>query len=402
MSRFDSHSRQAGRVRLHKVGVTAAGLGMFAVFALPFASVSRSRIAAGETLTSVGALGPGVLWLLAPWIAVLALSLGDRKGGWQALGRGFAAVAAILSLAWMSGSAAVDSVAQVGQFARYSLGGGVWAAGFAALALVLASRRELGAGTPGGWFVTLAAPAGLVALGFAETYRALGVAAEYRNVAGRFWGAVGQHIWYAAGSILVASVLGVALGIAAHRNQRVASPIFSAVGAFQTIPGLALVGMLVVPLATLANDFPVLRRFGIGGLGWAPLVFALTLYALLAIVRNTYAGLESVPAETVEAGRGMGMTGSQVVRKVKLPIAAPIIFSGIRTASQQTVGNATLGAFVAAGGLGPFIFLGLAQQADDLVVLGSIVLVTLALLVDGVMRGVQRFVTPRHIRKESE
>ncbi len=169
---------------------------------------------------------------------------------------------------------------------------------------------------------------------------------------------------------------------------------------FQTIPGLAMVGILVVPLGALAARYPVLRQFGIGGLGWAPVVVALTLYALLAIVRNTYAGLGSVPEPTVEAGRGMGMSTGQVMRKVQLPLAAPILFSGVRTASQQTIGNATLGAFVAAGTLGAPIFLGFAQQANDLVVLGSVALVALALLVDGALRGVQRALTPVHKRKE--
>jgi len=98
----------------------------------------------------------------------------------------------------------------------------------------------------------------------------------------------------------------------------------------------------------------------------------------------------------------MGMSGRQVMRRVQLPLATPILFSGVRTASQQTIGTATLGAFVAAGTLGAPIFLGFAQQADDLVVLGSITLVGLALLVDGALRGVQQTLTPVHRRKERQ
>lgn len=402
MSRSDTDTSRAGRHRFHKVGATSAGFGMLAIALLSFATVSRSRIATGEPLSSLEALGPlGLAALMAPWILVLLFSAGDRKGGLFALGRGAGAAAVIVALAWSSGMAAVDAVAEVGQFARYSLGGGVWAAGFAALALLLASRRELGTASVAGWAVVLAAPIGLGLLGVAGVYDSLGIAAEYRNVSARFSGAVAQHIWFAAASIGIATVLGVAIGVAAHRNRRVAGPLFALVGSVQTIPGLALVGMLVVPLATLADAYPVLRTVGIGGLGWSPLVIALTLYALLAVVRNTYAGLESVPEHVTDAGRGMGMTGGQLMRRVQMPLARPIVFSGIRTASQQTVGNATLGAFVAAGGLGPFIFLGLAQQANDLVVLGSITLVTLALTVDVVMRGVQRLLDPRQRRKGS-
>jgi len=90
----------------------------------------------------------------------------------------------------------------------------------------------------------------------------------------------------------------------------------------------------------------------------------------------------------------------QLVRRVQMPLAVPVVFSGVRTASQQTVGNATLGAFVAAGGLGPLVFLGLAQQANDLVLLGSLAIVALALTVDGLMRGVQHVISPRRARKD--
>ena len=116
---------------------------------------------------------------------------------------------------------------------------------------------------------------------------------------------------------------------------------------------------------------------------------ALTLYALLAIVRNTYAGLRNVPPAVVDAGRGMGMTDGQLMRKVELPLGMPVVFSGVRTSTVQTIGNATLGAFVGGITLGRFIFQGLAEQSPDLTMLGSIALVLIAVLVDGALRVVQ-------------
>ncbi|MDP2231996.1 MAG: ABC transporter permease, partial [Actinomycetota bacterium] len=297
------------------------------------------------------------------------------------------------------GAAAGPAVQRVGPYARYSLGAGVWLAGFAAFALIISARRELGLGTVPGWVVTLLAPVGIAIAAAMGSLDDLGILVEYHNLGQRFWPSVVQHITYSASSIIVATILGVGLGVVAYRFRRASAPIFSVVSAFQTVPGLALIGILVAPMAALSYAFPALRRIGVGGLGWAPVVLALTLYALLAIVRNTYAGLASVPPQTVEAGRGMGMTSSQVVRRVQMPLAAPVVFSGVRTASQQTVANATLGAFVAAGGLGPLVFFGLAQQANDLVVLGSIALVALALTVDGLMRGLQYLVTPKRIRE---
>lgn len=357
---------------------------------MPFASVSQSRISTGRPLAFGAALDPlGAAAVLLPWLLALGFSLvgaGDRR---FACARGLAASGAVAGLLWASGRAAPPALADAGAYARYSLGAAVWVSGFAALTLIIAARRECGARTLAGRVVTLVAPAAAVALGVSGHMSDLGISVEYRNLGARFWTGVGQHVAYSAISMVVATALGVWLGVLAFRHPRMARPIFGAVSVFQTMPGLALVGILVAPLAAIAAAMPGLRAIGFGGLGWAPVLIALTLYALLAIVRNTYVGLKSVPASAVEAGLGMGMTERQLLMRVQAPLALPIVFSGIRTASQQTVGNATLGAFVAAGGLGPVIFLGLAQQAYDLVLLGSIALVLLALTIDGVMRGVQ-------------
>lgn len=380
----------------HKVGLTSAALGL-ASLALPFASVSRSRIATGTQLHAWDALGVGTLLVLAAaWVVLAALS-GRRGARGLTTVRGLVAAALIPALVWISALAAARLVPGYGTFARYSLGAGVWLGAFAAFALVIASRRELGPSTPSAWLVTLSAPAAIALLVATGELDGLGIMVEYRNLGARFWPAVGEHVAYSASAILVASVLGVALGVLAFRVRRLERPVFTVVSAFQTVPGLALIGIMVVPLAALSRAVPGLRDLGIGGLGWAPVVISLTLYALLSVVRNTYAGLANVPSATVDAGRGMGMTGPQVLRRIQAPLALPIIFSGVRTASQQTVGNATLGAFVAAGGLGPLIFLGLAQQANDLVLLGSISLVALALSVDIAMRALQRAVTPRGV-----
>jgi len=346
--------------------------------------------------------------LSAPQIALVVLLWGLAAlmslVGWKSTGAAFvraaAAAFAVIALFWLSGIAATAAVEQFGEFTRYSLGGGVWLSLFAAFTLVVSSRRELGLNSAASWIVTAAGPLGILVLALTGRLSNLGLAAEYRNVSDDFWIWVGQQITYASAAILIATTLGVGLGVLAFRRARYAHAIFATTSVFQTIPGLAMVGILVVPLGALAARFPVLREFGIGGLGWAPVVVALTLYALLAIVRNTYAGLGAVPTATVEAGAGMGMSDRQLMARVQLPLAAPILFSGVRTSSQQTIGNATLGAFVAAGTLGAPIFLGFAQQADDLVILGSVALVVLALLVDGLLRGVQKTLTPTHKRKE--
>lgn len=384
----------------HRVGLTAVVVGLVGLFGAAWASVSPNRVVTATPVALTEALPPlAIAVLVALWIVVAGFSLlgGRSRGG--ALGRGLSAVAVIVALVSLSGIAATRLVADAGQFGRYTIGGGVWISAFAAFALIVASRREVGIGTRAGWTVTLLAPLAIVALALTGRLSDLGVAAEYRNVADQFPVWVWEQFAYSAAAIVVATFLGVALGILAHRNERYAGPIFTVANVFQTIPGLAMVGILVVPMGTLGATFPWLHSLGVGGIGWAPVVLALTLYALLAIVRNTYAGLGAVPPAAVDAGVGMGMAPRQLMRKVQLPLATPILFTGIRVSTQQTIGNATLGAFVAAGTLGAPIFLGFAQQANDLVLLGSMALVVLAITVDGALRGAQHALTPRGIRK---
>jgi osmoprotectant transport system permease protein len=375
--------------RPYKVGITAAVIGLPLFLLLPFATVRRSRIATGESLPPLEALGPLLTAaVVALWIAVVVLSL--REGGrGRASARGLLGGVIIVALVTLSGWAASTLGPQVGQFARVSIGGGVWVSAIAAYSVVLASRRLLGGGSALGVVSGLLAPVAIVGLLLSGYLDNLGIMKEYANVADRFWVETANTALFAAVSVSLATAVGIYLGMVAFRNQRLERPVFATVSVFQTIPGLAMVGLLVAPFAAASFALPFLRKLGIGGIGWAPVVTALTLYALLAIVRNTYAGLRNVPGAVVDAGRGMGMSDGQLMRKVELPLGMPVVFSGVRTSTVQTIGNATLGAFVGGITLGRFIFQGLAEQSPDLTMLGSIALVVMAVLVDGALRLVQ-------------
>jgi osmoprotectant transport system permease protein len=128
---------------------------------------------------------------------------------------------------------------------------------------------------------------------------------------------------------------------------------------------------------------------------------ALILYALLVIVHNTIAGLQSVPRETTEAASAMGMNGAQLLRKVRLPIASPVVYTGGRTASLQTVGNATLGAFVGGFTLGRFVFQGMAEGSNDLVLLGALGIVALALIFDALGRLLEPWIVSTEHRRRA-
>ena len=146
----------------------------------------------------------------------------------------------------------------------------------------------------------------------------------------------------------------------------------------QTIPSIALFGILMAPLAALAVAVPALAPIGVSGIGTAPAMIALFLYSLLPIVANTVIGLSRVSSSAVDAARGMGLTEGQVLRQIELPLALPTILTGIRIVLVQNIGLATIAALIGGGGFGAFVFQGIGQTAIDLVLLGAIPTVALA------------------------
>jgi osmoprotectant transport system permease protein len=150
----------------------------------------------------------------------------------------------------------------------------------------------------------------------------------------------------------------------------------------QTIPSIALFGLLIVPLSALVAAAPWLAAFGIAGIGVTPAIIALVLYALLPVVRNTSAGLTGVDRAAIEAGRGMGLSRGQIFWQLELPLASPVLLAGLRIVIVQAIGLAVVAALIGAGGLGTFVFEGLGQYAVDLVLLGALPAIFLALGAD--------------------
>ncbi len=191
-----------------------------------------------------------------------------------------------------------------------------------------------------------------------------------------------EHLWLVGISTLLAMLIGVPLGILVAHRKIWNKPILTAANIIQTIPSLALFGFLLpVPwLGARADRLAIL---------------ALTLYSLLPIIRNTYAGISGVDAAVTEAARAMGMTESQLLYQVELPLAASVILSGVRIAAVISVGLATIAAAIGAGGLGEFIFRGLAMVDDRVILAGAIPAAILALLADFSVGWVERRLRPR-------
>jgi osmoprotectant transport system permease protein len=188
-----------------------------------------------------------------------------------------------------------------------------------------------------------------------------------------------RHLMLSALSLVAAGLIGIPFALALERRRTLAEPLVRATGLLQTIPGIALLAFMI-PLR---------------GIGIIPALVALFVYSLYPIVRNTYSGVRDADAVAVNAAHALGMTASQVLRYVRLPLAAPTIMAGVRTAAVINVGTATLAAFIGAGGLGEPIVTGLALSDTGLILSGAVPAALLALLVDLALGFCERAVRPR-------
>lgn len=188
-----------------------------------------------------------------------------------------------------------------------------------------------------------------------------------------------QHLKLTTIAVGVAVLIGVPLGAYLVRQRFLSGPTLAVLGVLQTVPSLALLGLLVP----------------IYGIGEKPALIALYLYALLPIVRNTVSGLSSIDASVLDAARGLGMRERDVLVRVSLPLALPVVMAGVRTSAVINVGVATLAALVGAGGLGDFIFRGISMVNYELVLLGAIPAALLALLIDVMLGLLERWLRPR-------
>ena len=351
-----------------------------------FVAYAPNRLVSGRPVAlSEAASLPLTIVIALLGALLLAMCFAAQRRPLHYAGAGLAAALLLLVL-FAAGGAASGLAPGAKPAGRISLGAAFWTlVACAALAVVDALQR-LGAGPAARILVVAAIGAGAVGLALAGTFDALSIAREYASRRQLFADALLRHIALVAGSVGPAIVIGFPLGVAAARRPRLQGPLFAILNMLQTIPSIALFGLLIVPLAALATAVPRLAALGVGGIGVAPAIVALVLYALLPVVRNTSAGLASVEAAVVEAGRGMGLTSRQIFWQVELPLALPVLLAGLRIVTVQAIGLAVVAALIGAGGLGTFVFEGLGQYAVDLVLLGALPAIFLALTTDFILQ----------------
>ena len=370
--------------RVNPVLGALAVLAMAALCGLPFVSSAPNRLVSGEGLYMVAlwrTLGWPVALLLVGLVSMLVCAWLTPRSA--VLACGGMALVLMPALLWLAGAQAV-SVAGRGasdlmatSLATTSLASGFWLTTLLLGLMVAESLQRWQAGMAlrvAVGLLGLALFGGLLASGVCE---ALSIFKEAANRSDGLAGAVVQHLHIVVLALGCTLCMGLPLGwLAAHRPG-VGRAVLPVLNVLQTIPSIALFGLLMAPLAWLASTVPALGRAGIGGVGMAPAVLALTLYGLLPVVRSTWAGLAQLPLGVLQAAHGLGMTAWQRLLRVELPLALPVVLGGVRTAAVQAVGLAAVTALIGAGGLGAVIFEGLFSAAQDVVLLGVLPLVAL-------------------------
>ena len=359
-------------------------LAIGAAYGLPFLRVAPNRLLSGE---------PVYVWEVlqlqgSPWVVALMLAIAallcfavwqPRRHITQALV--FLAMAANLAGMWVLAGYFAHSATQAeNPFTRTALGAGFWTLFAMAWMIALDAIERLQLTTLGR--LLLQSVFLLPLLLSLNEGQHLSIAKEYANQSDFFGAAILRHLQIVFLAVVPALLIGLLLAWRMTRKQNLRQALFPVLNVIQTIPSIALFGLLMVPLAWLTIQLPALGRAGISGVGLAPAVIALFMYALLPIVRSALAGLEQVPAEAINAARGMGMSAGQLLWQIELPLAMPVLLIGLRTAVVQTTGLAAVSALVGAGGLGQMMFDGLFSAANELVILGVIPIVLLALLAD--------------------
>lgn len=364
------------RVKVDKLGALVALISLWALALAPFATLKPNRIVQGQAMGLLASL-PG--WLGAITLTMLSMSIliaVVRTRPSFKLASGFAAVILLIVAA---GQAALHLTPEGNSFARVSPASGFWLLLFANVLVIVDALAKLKLRPVSRVAFLCATVLLFTAFIWAGGWQQLSLMKEMAARSDVFWREGRHHLVLAAGSLAAALIIGLPVGLICHRVPVLKNGILSLLNAVQTIPSMALFGLLIAPMGWIALHIPGASEIGIRGIGAAPAFVALVLYALLPVAANTVSGLAGVPADAVDAARGLGMSRGQLLWRVEIPLATPAILTAVRIVLVQNIGMATIAALIGGGGFGVFVFQGLGQTAMDLVLLGALPTVALAL-----------------------
>jgi osmoprotectant transport system permease protein len=347
-----------------------------ALVGLNWMALAPNRLLPGQPVSAYAALGAGAL--LIPALAAAAeLAAWRRSPSVLPVCLVLAAVAAALA---GTGYQAATLLEGRPSAARVMLAAGFWISLSILAVLALDHARSgprwLMPGTAAGLCAILA---GCLAFGLLD---GLSLMVEYGYRRDAVHGAFAQHLALALGALALAVVLVLPLGWAAFHRPRIEAFADAALGAIQVTPSIALFGLLIPLLAGLLSLAPSLRSFGIGAIGPAPAIIGVAIYIALPLLRGLVGGLRAADPAVIEAARALGFSEARTTLEVRVPLSLPILVGALRVATVQSIGLVTLGGLIGAGGLGALVFEGMAQFAADLIVIGALPIVGLALAAD--------------------
>ena len=375
----------AEQSRLNPVLASLSVLVVAALLGLPFLWVAPNRLVSGQP-AYFSSVAHGAVWLLLALLCATAL-VAVFKPGRLWLGSVLAMSASLIpGLIWLSASYANVTAQGAASIARTSFGSAFWLSVVLLACLATSALEQLRA-TPRqraalGAAVLLSVSA-ILGSGVCDN---LSLIKEYIQRADDFSLLLVRHMQIVLLALATTVCIGLVFGWLAHTHAKTGRALLPVLNIIQTIPSIALFGLLMAPLSLLAASMPALGRAGISGVGLAPAVIALTLYGLLPVVRSVLAGLQQVSASMRSAATALGLTPFQTLVHIELPLALPVLLGGVRTAAVAGVGLAAVTALIGAGGLGSILFEGLFSNAQDLVLLGVLPIVALGLLVDALFK----------------
>lgn len=401
-----------GRRASAVVGLVGGLIGVVALTVGPFVSFRRNRVVDGESASAVEALGILGWVAFGLWLFVLLTTLAlwyrgrassgnpGRTAGRQmaavrglppslaGVGCGLLATCALLILLVQTGSAASAFASGQGPAGRTSFGWSFYLFLFA-LYLVLYAAAADTPSRAGRILVGLTPFLGVVLLTVFGALGELGIVREWTLTRSTFARELTRHLFYALGATIGAIVIGIPLGVISARHRGARSIIMGLLNLGQVLPVLAFIGIMMPILGAVGDRSETLRSLGISGIGWAPVMIVLLVYALFPVARNTLVAIQQLDPGVLDTAKGMGMSRWRTLWEVELPLAFPVVLAGVRIALVQSTAGAIIAAFVGGGGLGTIMFMGLEQTSMDLVLVGVVPIVALALFFDALLRAVE-------------
>ncbi len=346
-----------------------------------FLDMSPNRLASGIALTAFSLSPTACAAIAAPLAAFILLAFVSNEKA-RSIATLLAAALLLYACLATAGLLAKHLASPDKPALRLSLGSAFWIPLACALFAFLDAMQRLQFGLVArvGFFALLCLPFAFMAyVGF---FDALSLAKEFENHQAVFVQALVDHVLLVVLSLAIALLVAIPIIFAVRQKSGLQNLVYASLGVIQAVPSIALFGLLIAPLSALVLHVPALAQFGIGGTGRTPAIIALVLYALLPLVRNGVTGLDAVSPDVRDAAKGLGFTAGERALKVDLPLALPALLSGMRVVTVQAIGLAAVAALIGAGGLGTFVFQGIGQYALNLVLVGAIPIILLALGTD--------------------